>query len=143
MKTEIKRAWNWFDWELFKVITGFTEEELHTMPEKIFAFERRIYDIFMLFFMFACFSFGGAIIYEGINYKALGYVPLNFIQFSPIVMLFLLTGLMYFASILRDRAYERFAGESYKQDQGECTRWCNVVSGLPATDVLVFSPWKI
>ncbi len=109
MKGKIKRAWDWLDWEVFKAVTEFTDDELNQMPEKIFAFERRVYDILMVMYAFMWFSLGGAILYEQITHAAAGVVPSNIMQLTPIIICMMLMGLTGVGMKLRERVYERFA----------------------------------
>lgn len=103
MKQMIRKAWDRFEWELFKFVTEFTDDELQAMTERRFTFERRVYEIFMLFYMFGAILYSAARIYEDISVRAIGVIPPNFIQYSPIVLLVVTTCFMGYAGMSSER----------------------------------------
>lgn len=90
---------------MFKWFSEFTDEELDAMPERVFTFEHHVYDIFLVLAMFMAMTYAGALVYVRLSLNALGFVPPNFIQTSPLVVLMIITCFMFAAGHFRDGLY--------------------------------------
>lgn len=85
-KAVIKRAWGWFDWNLFLFVVQTNEEELATLPIKLLFILRRYYDIFMALCMCWSFTFAFAIMYENMSMAAFGVIIPNLAQITPLLV---------------------------------------------------------
>ena len=90
IKEKILKIINDIDWKLFLLFFGFTEKGVEKMPLRSLIFYKKIYDINMFMSFFGACSFAAALIYEKITYSAVGYIPPNFIQLMPIIILSIL-----------------------------------------------------
>ena len=99
----IKSAWDAFSSVLFSVVTGFTDEEIDMMSQKAFDFHHKVYDIFMILVVFAAGTWAAAQIYEQMSMAALGIIPFNFIQISPLAAFSVMVIYLGYAGTLAEK----------------------------------------
>jgi len=115
MIKKIKAAWDKFDWWMFVCALKLLDEEPDSMPTWRLQYRRTVHDIFMILAMFGAFTYAGALLYEDMSYKALGFVPPNFIQYAPLMMMVVLAVFMGFAGHKLERLEnEHNAGKGHE-----------------------------
>lgn len=99
----IKELWHDVEYNMFKAAMDYDDKEVDMLPSRLLELDRKVYEITMLLTVFAAITYAFSRVYEVMSMQSLGFIPPNFIQTTPLMVMFVMAAFMVYASEQRDR----------------------------------------